>query len=278
VPFPFLRFLSPFGLFLTLALFAMGSLAGCASTDKDKLDERPAEELYQEALQSLQRKEYKAATEKFEEVERQHPYSIWATRGQVMSAFAQYQAMEYAEAITILERFIQLHPGNSNAGYAYYMRALCYYEQIADVRRDQSVTDNALSALQDVISRFPDSTYAKDAVLKISLISDHLAGHEMEIGRYYLTRKLPNSAIGRFKRVVEKYQRTSHVPEALHRLVESYLALGIEDEAKATAAVLGFNFPGSPWYQDSYALLKDKSLLPEPVAGSWISQVWQKLL
>jgi outer membrane protein assembly factor BamD len=155
-----------------------------------------------------------------------------------------------------VDQFIQLHPGNADVAYAYYLRALCYYERIADVRRDQADAREALKGMQDVISRFPDTTYAKDAVLKIALINDHLAGAEMEVGRWYLNQHLYIAAVGRFKTVVDKYQTTSHVPEALERLVECYLALGIIDEAKRNASVLGYNYPGSDWYKDAYSQLK----------------------
>jgi outer membrane protein assembly factor BamD len=192
-----------------------------------------------------------------------------------MAAFSHYQALEYDDAIIALDRFIQLHPGSELTPYAYYLKALSYYEQITDVRRDQRITELALSALGEVVRRFPDTPYARDASLKIDLTNDHLAGKEMEIGRYYLGQGHYNAAIGRFRTVVERYQTTSHVPEALHRLTEAYLALGIVDEAKAAAAVLGHNFPGSEWYIDSYALLVDANVRPErPGSGSWLSRAW----
>ena len=182
---------------------------------------------------------------------------------QIMEAYADYENLEYDEAIKTLDQFIELHPGNPDVAYAYYLRALCNYERISDVQRDQTAAHESLKGLQEVISRFPDSEYAKDAVLKITLINDHLAGAEMEVGRYYIKRGLYIAAIGRFKTVIDKYQTTSHVPEALERLVECYIALGIFDEAKKNAAVLGYNFPGSDWYQDAYKLLKDKGIVLE---------------
>jgi outer membrane protein assembly factor BamD len=194
-----------------------------------------------------------------------------------MEAYAQYQALNYDDAIGTLNQYIELHPGNADVAYAYYLRALCSYERIADVRRDQGFAHEAMKDMQDIISRFPDSVYAKDAVIKISLITDHLAGAEMEVGRWYMTQKLYIAAIGRFRTVVEKYQTTSHVPEALERLVECYLALGIPEEAKATAAVLGYNFPGSDWYQDAYNLLQQNNLTPENEPNSWIGGVWHKV-
>ncbi len=267
-----------YSLFRILALGCfIFTLSACASKDDEPLPDKPVEELYNSATDLMKEKEYSKAAKAFEEVERQHPYSQWATRAELMAAYARYQAMDYDDAIETLDRFIQLHPGNPNVAYAYYMRALCYYERLADVRRDQSNAQYALKALQDVISRFPNTTYARDAALKIALVNDHLAGAEMEVGRNYLKQKLFTAAVGRFKTVIDKYQTTSHVPEALHRLVECYIALGIPSEAKSIAAVLGHNFPGSPWYQDSYAMLVENNLSPEEDKGSWISRTWGKV-
>ncbi|MGE4350832.1 MAG: outer membrane protein assembly factor BamD [Bdellovibrionales bacterium] len=257
-------------------LFLVCLLSGCAAPDKEKeLPDRPVEELYNEAADLMDKKEYQEAVRRFEEVERQHPYSQWATRAELMAGYAQYQALDYDAAISSLDSFIRIHPGNENLAYAYYLRALCDYERLADVRRDQSYAHNALAELQTVVSRFPNSSYAKDAVLKMALVNDHLAGAEMEIGRDYLNRKLFTAAVGRFRTVVEKYQTTSHVPEALHRLVECYLALGITSEAKSAAAVLGYNFPGSRWYQDSYNLLVKNHLTPEEQPESWLSKAFK---
>ena len=252
-------------------------LSACASDDDKAMPDRPVEELYSEATEKMDKKEYSEAAKSFEEVERQHPYSQWATRAQLMTGYAYYQGMHYDEAITALDQFIRVHPGNENVAYASYLRALCDYERLADVRRDQSFARNALKQLESVISRFPNTSYAKDAVLKVALVKDHLAGAEMEIGRNYITQKLYTAAVGRFRTVVEKYQTTSHVPEALHRLVECYIALGITNEAKATAAVLGHNFPGSDWYQDSYAMLVQQNLAPEKGEDSWISNTWKSV-
>ena len=251
-------------------------LSACAGDDdKDKLPpDEPVEKLYNKGSDLMDQGDYKEAAKAFAEVERQHPYSQWATRAQIMEAYANYEALDYDSAGATLNEFIQLHPGNSDIAYAYYLRALCYYERIADVRRDQGYAKDALKTLQDVVNRFPDTTYAKDAALKIALVNDHMAGAEMEIGRWYMGQKLYIAAIGRFKTVVEKYQTTSHVPEALERMTEAYLALGITKEAKATASVLGYNFPGSPWYQSAYNLLAEKNLTPEPDNESWIGHTW----
>jgi outer membrane protein assembly factor BamD len=192
-----------------------------------------------------------------------------------MGAYALYQANKYDEAVVALDRFIQLHPGNRDAAYAYYLKALCYYVQITDVERDQKDTEQALKALDEVTRRFPDSKYARDARLKLDLTRDHLAGKEMTIGRWYERQQQYLAAINRFRKVVDDYQTTTHVPEALHRLTECYLALGLVDEARATAAVLGHNFPGSEWYSDSYALLTGEGGPGIEVASqkSWIAKV-----
>ena len=257
-----------------LALTMAATLTACASTEETPYVERPVETIYSEAAAAMDQERYKEAARLFDEVERQHPYSQWATRAQLMAAYAHYQALQYDDAIIALDRFIQLHPGSEDIAYAYYMKGLCYYEQITDVGRDQRVTQQALDALGELTRRFPKSPYSRDAALKIDLTNDHLAGKEMEIGRYYLRQGYQNAAIGRFRTVIEKYQTTSHVPEALHRLTEAYLALGVVDEAQAAAAVLGHNFPGSEWYVDSYALLVDANVRPASSSKSWISRAW----
>lgn len=240
--------------------------ASAKKTDQTK----PVEDLYNEAAKALDDGRAREAARLFDEVERQYPYSQWATRAQLMSAFAQYRALRYDDAILALERFIQLHPGDPDIAYAYYLRAISYYEQISDVRRDQKMTEYALENLRAVVQRFPGTEYARDASLKIDLTNDHLAGKEMEIGRYYLTRHHYNAAINRFKNVIDTYQTTTHVPEALHRLVEAYVALGITPEAQKAAAVLGYNYPNSPWYKDSYRLLKGEDALPADATDpSW---------
>jgi outer membrane protein assembly factor BamD len=213
------------------------------------------ETIYAAGIEALRRQNYAQAQTLFDTVEREHPYSTWATNAKLMSAYSDYMRNRYPEAIGALDRFIQLHPAHRDIAYAHYLRALSLYEQINDPQRDQSATVAAMSALQDVANRFPNTPYARDARLKMDLARDHLAGREMEVGRFYQGRRLYAAAIGRFRRVVEEFQTTNHVPEALHRLTEIYLAIGLTDEARRTASVLGHNFPGSPWYQDSYALL-----------------------
>ncbi len=242
---------------------ALAVFSGCSGTGSNNdvfAPEEPAEALYTKGTDALDRGEYQEAAKQFAEVDRQHPYSQWATRAQLMEAYAYYEDMEYDDAIKSLDQFIELHPGSADISYAFYLRALSNYERISDVRRDQTATRDALKGLKEVISRYPDTEYAKDATLKIALINDHLAGAEMEVGRYYIKQHLYISAIGRFKTVIDKYQTTSHVPEALERLVECYTALGVFDEAKKNAAVLGHNFPGSDWYRDAYNLMKAKGV------------------
>ncbi|HSR71163.1 MAG TPA: outer membrane protein assembly factor BamD, partial [Kiloniellales bacterium] len=205
-------------------------------------------------------------------------YSVWATQAQLMAAYAHYLNNTYDEAINALDRFIELHPGHRDVAYAYYLRAISHYEQISDVGRDQRQTRLALEGLEEVVRRFPDSRYARDAAFKLDLARDHLAGKHMTVGRFYQEKGEYLAAINRFRLVIRDYQTTTHVPEALHRLVECYLALGVSDEAQATAAVLGYNYPGNPWYADSYTLLTGVDLLPEEQEGSWISRVWNSLL
>jgi outer membrane protein assembly factor BamD len=215
------------------------------------------EALYAAGMEALNAEQFQRAVELFDLVEREHPYSAFATNAKLMSAYGDYMRNRYTESLGALDRFIQLHPAHRDIAYAYYLRALCYYEQINDTQRDQRTTEQAMAALQDVANRFPNTPYARDARLKMDLARDHLAGREMVVGRFYQTRRLYTAAIGRFRRVVDDYQTTNHVPEALHRLTELYLALGLVDEARRSASVLGHNYPGSPWYQDSYALLVD---------------------
>jgi len=234
------------------------SQRGIVRRDDDEEVEkvRPVEEMYNKAAEVLDKGDNYEAAQLFDEVERVHPYSQWATKAQLMSAFAHYKALRYDDAILALERFIQLHPGDENIAYAYYLRGISYYEQISDVRRDQKMTELALENLRAVTQRFPESQYARDAALKVDLTYDHLAGKEMEIGRYYLEREHFNAAINRFQNVIDDYQTTTHVQEALHRMVEAYLSLGVMHEAQKAAAVLGYNYPDSDWYLKSYRLLK----------------------
>lgn len=259
---------------LPLALLAVVFLAGCAAQEKPYV-EKPVDVLYNQAVNDLESGSYFDAAKAFDEVERQHPYSVWATKAQLMAGYANYMANKYDDAIIALDRYIQLHPGNHDIAYAYYLKAICYYEQIVDVSRDQGVTEKALQALDEVVRRFPNSRYARDAKLKIDLTRDHLAGKEMAIGRWYLERGDYLAAINRFKTVVAKYQTTSQIPEALHRLVEAYTALGLTDEAKRVAAVLGHNYPGSEWYVDSYELATGKKFqAPEKGDKGFLARTW----
>ena len=232
----------------------MASLFEARSASTPLVDRSP-ESLYAAGIEALQQRRFAPAVELFDTLEREHPYSTWATNAKIMAAYGDYMRNRYTEAIGTLDRFIQLHPAHRDIAYAHYLRSLAFYEQIADSQRDQRGTQLAMTALQDVANRFPDTAYARDARLKIDLARDHLAGKEMNIGRFYQRQGLLNASIGRFRRVVEDYQTTNHVPEALHRLTEIYTALGLTQEAQRTASVLGHNFPGSNWYQDSYALL-----------------------
>ena len=220
------------------------------------------EQLYGNGVDALNDQRYATAVTQFDLVEQNYPYSSWAVNAQLMRGYTEYLQNRYTESIGTLDRFIQLHPSHRDIAYAYYLRALSYYEQIADIQRDQRSTELALTALRDVVNRFPASAYARDARLKIDLCRDHLAGKEMEIGRYYQGQRLYAAALGRFQRVIDEYQTTNHAPEALHRLTELYLALGAMDQAKRTAAVLGHNYPGSPWYADSYAGLAANGAAP----------------
>jgi outer membrane protein assembly factor BamD len=232
----------------------------------------PVADLYNKGLEKLKDGQYKTAAKQFEEVERQHPYSGLASKAILMAAFAEYQRNSYDTAVSAAQRFITLHPGHKDTPYAYYLIALCYYEQIMDVKRDQSVTENALQSLEEVTRRFPDTIYARDADAKAVLARDHLAGKEMEVGRYYLRKKAYVASINRFKTVVQKYQTTSQTPEALYRLTEAYYALGVQSEAQTAAAVLGHNYPNSQWYKDAYSLLQTGGIAPEENKESWISK------
>jgi outer membrane protein assembly factor BamD len=249
----------------TVAVIMALALAGCAGKPKKpKLayEERPVELLYATGADRLDRRLWTQAVDYFAEVERQHPYSEWSRRAILMTAYAHYQADNYAEAIGDADRFISLYPGNQAAAYAHYLKAVCYFEQIVDVGRDQAATGQALDSLRDVVQRYPRTEYASDARIKIDMVNDQLAGKEMTIGRYYLRQGDTLASVGRFRTVVDRYQTTSHTPEALYRLVEAYLTLGLMDEAKKNGAVLGFNYPGDPWYRDAYNLLTDKGLRP----------------
>jgi outer membrane protein assembly factor BamD len=274
-----------------LVLLLGTALGGCSLLGLDKDDasndlnkdaaeyqERPVEQIYADAWAQINRGNWDDAAKQFNEVDRQHPYSVWARRAMLMSAFCSYQANKYSDAISTAEQYISLHPGSQEIAYAFYLKAISLYEQIVDVNRDQQNTQGALVALQDVVQRFPDTEYARDAKLKIDLTEDHLAGKEMAVGRYYLTRGDYIAAINRFKSVVQQYQTTPQIAEALERLTEAYYSLGIDSEAQTAAAVLGANYPGSQWYVDAYNILKGRNLKPVEDKGSWISQAFHRIL
>ena len=268
---------------VVLACVVSVALAGCvgsrARQPRLQYQERPVEVLYSVGLERLDQRRFSEAVQFFQEVERQHPYSPWSRRAILMQVYAQYQRNNYEEAIAAADRFIQLYPGSPQAPYAYYMKAICYFEQIVDVGRDQAATQQALVALTDVMRRFPSSQYAVDARVKIDMVNDQLAGKEMEIGRYYQRAGQPLAALNRYKTVIdnEAYQRTSHTPEALYRLVEVNLQLGLKEEATRNGAVLGFNYPGSPWYAEAYALLTEEGqrpdIAPEGQRESWLRRI-----
>ncbi|NQV82222.1 MAG: outer membrane protein assembly factor BamD [Rhodospirillales bacterium] len=254
------------GLLSIVVALVLAVALGACGTKKKEYVERPVEELYNEAMDAMLAKEYSVATEKFDEVERQHPYSLWANKAQLMAAYSYYLNNFYDEAIVALDRFIQLHPTSRDVAYAYYLKGLSFYEQISDVARDQLMTQLATDTLSELIKRFPKSKYTSDAKLKLDLTRDHLAGKEMEIGRYYHKKGEYLAAINRFKAVVDNYQTTTHVPEALHRLTEAYLAYGLNDDAQKTAAVLGHNFPSNEWYLDSYKIMGKEVAEPKKSA------------
>ena len=248
------------------------ALTSCSDSKNQAYIEKPVDDLYNKAMDALVDENYTTAAKTFDTVESQHPYSVWATKSQLMQIYALYEDGKYDDSIIAADRFIQLHPGHRDVAYAYYIKAICYYMQIVDVGRDQKLTELALKSLDDVVRRFPDSKYARDAKLKLDFTRDHLAGKEMEIGRYYLRRQEYLAAINRFKRVIDNYQTTTHVPEALERLVECDLALGLTKEAKDNAAVLGYNYPGSRWYKDAYSLMTGSGA-PAEVRDGWFGRL-----
>ena len=252
---------------LAAILIAAVALSGCSTFKKrHKTDlsyvERPVDVLYAAGADRMDHQQWNQAVDYFREVERQHPYSEWSRRAILMTAFAHYEAQNYAEAVGDADRFISLYPGNASAAYAYYLKAVCYFEQIIDVGRDQASTEQALASLREVVRRFPHSEYASDARLKVDMVNDQLAGKEMNIGRFYQMNGQPVAALDRFKVVIDRYQTTSHAPEALYRLVALDVSLGLMDEAQRNAAVLGANFPGDRWYFDAYRLMTSKGLKP----------------
>jgi len=259
----------------TQAISAAGDAIPPSLANPDQSE--PVAKLYNKALDEMKGGGYKTAAQSFGEVERQHPYSVWATRAILMQAYAQYERNAYDEAINAANRFITLHPGHKDAPYAYYLIALCNYEQINDVRRDQSKTEKALQSLEEVARRYPGTSYARDAQAKAALARDHLAVKEMDVGRFYQRKGSYLSSINRYKKVVTDYQTTSQTPEALYRLTEAYMALGVRSEAQTAAAVLGHNYPSSQWYKDAYALLENDGLAPVENKQSWISQAWKSV-
>jgi outer membrane protein assembly factor BamD len=263
------------------AVLVAASVGACSSFDMfskkdDTPPDEPADRLYNEGLYLLNaKKDPKESVKKFEEVDRQHPYSEWARKSLIMTAYAYYQAGEYDDCVNSAKRYITLHPGSADAAYAQFLIGSSYFDEIPDITRDQARTEKALAALDEVIRKYPSSEYATSAKQKIEVARDQLAGKEMEIGRYYLTKKDYTGAINRFKVVVTRYQTTRHVEEALMRLTESYMALGIVDEAQTAAAVLGHNFPDSIWYKHAYGLVKTGGLEPKENQGSWISKAFK---
>ena len=249
---------------LGTVLTATAACSGGSADEDVAYVARDVESLYSEAQRRLDRGNTILAAALFDEVERQHPYSPWARRAQLMSAFSYYIARDYNKAIQNAQRFLSIHPGNKDAPYAYYLIALSYYEQISDVNRDQSITEQAQVALREVNRRFPQTEYAADARLKLDLVADHLAGKEMEIGRFYQQSGQWLASAIRFRNVVEEFETTSHTPEALYRLTESSLALGIREEAVKYAAVLGANYPGSEWYEKAFELVEDHASDVQP--------------
>jgi outer membrane protein assembly factor BamD len=269
---------------LVVLMLAVAPLGACGSLDvfnlfgsKDNLGvDEPAEKLYNEGLYLLnEKKNYMDAAKKFEEVDRQHPYSEWARKALLMDAYAYYTAGSYDNAITAAKRYVTLHPGSADAAYAQYLIGSSYYDQIPDVTRDQSGSERAMRQLEEVVRKFPESEYAAAAKRKMQVARDQLAGKEMEIGRYYLKKRDFTGAINRFKVVVTHYQTTRHVEEALMRLTEAYLSIGIVSEAQTAAAVLGHNFPNSSWYKNAYTLVKTGGHEPSENKGSWISRAFK---
>src|ERR1700722_17382697 len=249
-----------------------------ANKDAAKYRERSVEAIYADGWRAINGGAWDLCAAPFNEVARPHPYSGWARRAMLISAFCSYQANSYAAAISTADQYISLHPGSPEVAYAFYIKAISLYEQIVDISRDQSNTEGALVALQDVVQRFPDTEYARDATLKIDLTNDHLAGKEMAVGRYYMTRGDYIGAINRFRTVVDQYQTTPQIAEALERLTEAYYSLGLDSEAQTAAAVLGANYPGTVWYQDAYNVLKGRNLQPREDMSSWISKAFHKML
>ncbi|MGE4313818.1 MAG: outer membrane protein assembly factor BamD [Pseudobdellovibrionaceae bacterium] len=268
-------------LFTSLILSTALSACGGSKNEREMKAleaERPADELYNRAQAAMKADEYLTARKLFDEVERQHPYSKYAIDAQLQSAVASYRMLDYDAAVIALDRFVELHPGHESVPYAIYLKGLCYYEQISDVKRDQQMTQQALDVFDTLVRRFPDSDWSREAIYKRDLTLDHLAGKEMEVGRYYLTRGYTQAAINRFQYVVKNYDTTTHTPEALHRLVEAYLELGLEAQAVQVASVLGHNYPGSKWYERTYELLNPQLREKLKADRSWTDKTADWLL
>ena len=262
---------------MTFALALLGGCAGVFGEKEVQVPDEPADKLYNEGLYLLNKKrDFGEAAKKFEEVDRQHPYSDWARKALLMSAYAYYESQKYDDAIAAAKRYVTLHPGSPDAAYAQFLIGSSFYDQIPDVTRDQARTEKALNALEEVARKYPDTEYAGSAKKKLDVARDQLAGKEMELGRYYLQQRAYTGAINRFKVVVTQYQTTRHVEEALERLAESYMALGIVQEAQTAAAVLGHNFPDSRWYKDAYNLVRSGGVEPSEDKGSWISKAFKR--
>jgi outer membrane protein assembly factor BamD len=264
-----------------LAVLPLG-FAGCASTDDVDLatyveQTEPADQLYNQGLANLNSGRLSEASKKFDAVDRQHPYSEYARKSMVMGAFTNYRQGNYQEAINQGTRYVQLYPSSEDAPYAQYIVGLAYFRQIKDVTQDQKESRRAIEAMEEVVQRWPDSEYVEDAQAKIRFARDQLAGKEMQVGRYYLERREYIAAAKRFRYVVEVYSNTRHVEEALARLTETYLAMGLATEAQSAAAALGQNYPDSQWYKDSYTLLQSGGLEPRANPGSWLSKVGSAL-
>jgi outer membrane protein assembly factor BamD len=255
------------------------SLADCTLFNKDApIPDEPADKLYNEGLYLLNvKKDHKGAAKKFEEVDRQHPYSEWARKSLIMTAFAYYEAGAYDDSIVAARRYVSLHPGSPDAAYAQFLIGSSHFDQMPEISRDQDRTEKAVQTLEELVRKYPNTEYANAAKRKIEVARDQLAGKEMAVGRYYLEKKDYTGAINRFKIVVTRYQTTRHVEEALMRLTEAYLSLGIVSEAQTAAAVLGHNFPDSPWYRNAYSLVKTGGAEPAENEGSWISRAFKKL-
>jgi outer membrane protein assembly factor BamD len=267
-----------------------GGLAGCDTlasinpfdrTEKYKMEmvpDVPAEQIYNQGLARLEGRDFEGAAKKFADLDKQYPYSEWSRKALIMTAYSHFEGGTYPEAISTSKRYLQLHPASKDAAYAQYLMAMSHYKQIPDVTRDQDRSEKALAGLQELVQKYPTSEYAADAKAKIQITRDQLAGKEMEVGRFYLERRNFPAAINRFRDVVSKYQTTRHAEEALERLVEAYMALGITAEAQTAAAVLGHNFPDSPWYKDAFALLQNGGLEPREEKSSWLSKVYRGVI